>query len=111
MISKHTAIAVQRLIGTQTSYRVDYDDTEQILYENLPEEDQPTQEEIIAMIAVMEAEEALVAYKTERDYGPIPDQLDKLYHDIDTGKFGADAKTGDWFLGCQAVKTAHPKPQ
>ena len=37
-------------------------------------------------------------------------QLEKLYDDIDAGKFGADAKTGEWFVGITSVKTAHPKP-
>jgi len=40
----------------------------------------------------------------------LADQLDQLYHDIDAGKFGADAKTGSWFVGISSVKAAHPKP-
>ena len=36
-------------------------------------------------------------------------QLDKLYHDIDGGKFGADAKTGTFYLGRKAVKDKYPK--
>ena len=36
-------------------------------------------------------------------------QLDKLYHDIDAGKFGADAKTGNFYLGRKAVKDKYPK--
>ena len=43
-------------------------------------------------------------------YPQINIQLDQLYHDIDAGKFGADAKTGDWFVGISSVKTAFPKP-
>ena len=43
-------------------------------------------------------------------YGSIGEQLDKLYHDINAGKFGADAKTGEWFVGITSVKTAIPKP-
>lgn len=59
-------------------------------------------------------------YKTDRTrpailgisstYPNITDQLDQLYHDIDAGKFGADAKTGSWFVGISSVKAAHPKP-
>ena len=26
------------------------------------------------------------------------------------GKFGEDAKTGEWFVGITSVKTANPKP-
>ena len=43
-------------------------------------------------------------------YDSIPNQLDQLYHDIDSGKFGADAKTGEWFIGISSVKIANPKP-
>ena len=47
---------------------------------------------------------------TVSGYGSIGEQLDKLYHDINAGKFGADAKTGEWFVGITSVKTAIPKP-
>jgi len=37
-------------------------------------------------------------------YTLIKEQLDLLYHDIDSDKFGADAKTGGFYLGRKAVK-------
>ena len=43
-------------------------------------------------------------------YISLSDQLDQLYHDIDAGKFGADAKTGSWFVGITSVKNSYPKP-
>ena len=43
-------------------------------------------------------------------YPNIGTQLDQLYHDINAGKFGANAKTGEWFVGISSVKSAHPKP-
>ena len=43
-------------------------------------------------------------------YPGMAEQLDQLYHDINAGKFGADAKTGDWFVGISSVKTSFPKP-
>ena len=43
-------------------------------------------------------------------YPVITDQLDQLYHDIEAGKFGADAKTGSWYVGITSVKTSYPKP-
>ena len=43
-------------------------------------------------------------------YPLITEQLDQLYHDIESGKFGANAKTGSWFVGITSVKTAYPKP-
>ena len=48
--------------------------------------------------------------KFANTYPTLPDQLDQLYHDIESGKFGADAKTGSWFVGISSVKAAHPKP-
>ena len=43
-------------------------------------------------------------------YPSLYEQFDQLYRDINAGKFGADAKTGEWFVGITSVKTAHPKP-
>ena len=42
-------------------------------------------------------------------YSLIRDQLDKLYHDIDSGKFGDTAKTGAFYLARKAVKDKYPK--
>ena len=69
--------------------------------------------------AAWAVEKAATAYKKNRvtgigttisGYGSIGEQLDQLYHDINAGKFGADAKTGDWFVGITSVKTLNPKP-
>ena len=43
-------------------------------------------------------------------YPSIVEQLDKLWHDIDGGKLGADAKTGSWYLAIKQVKDDSPKP-
>ena len=37
-------------------------------------------------------------------YPYLLDQLDALWHDIDDGKLGADAKTGTWYLAVKTVK-------
>jgi hypothetical protein len=37
-------------------------------------------------------------------YTLIKEQLDLLYHDIDSDKFGANAKTGSFYLARKAVK-------
>ena len=54
------------------------------------------------------------SFRTDRmidgSYPSIPDQLDKLYHDIDDGKFGTDAKTGAWYLAIKATKDKFTKP-
>jgi hypothetical protein len=42
-------------------------------------------------------------------YENLATQLDKLYHDIDSGKLGNDAKTGDFYVGRKAVKDKYPK--
>ena len=71
-----------------------------------------------AEVASDAAKEASIKYINERregtattaGYGSFGEQLDKLYHDINAGKFGADAKTGEWFVGISSVKTAFPKP-
>ena len=43
-------------------------------------------------------------------YALLQTQLDQLWHDIDDGKFGSDAKTGSWFVGISSVKSMFPKP-
>ena len=53
--------------------------------------------------------ERVVGVGTTAGYESIANQLDQLYHDIDTGKFGSDAKTGVWFVGISSVKTAIAK--
>ena len=47
------------------------------------------------------------AYKMEREYPSIQDQLDMLYHAIDSGALD---KTSDFYTSIKAVKDAHPKP-
>ena len=46
---------------------------------------------------------------TTSGYSTITEQLDQLYRDINAGKFGSDAKTGEWFVGISSVKTIFPK--
>ena len=55
-------------------------------------------------------EERIVGTATTSGYDSLTNQLDQLYRDINAGKFGADAKTGEWFVGISSVKTAFPKP-
>ena len=51
----------------------------------------------------------VVGVGTTAGYETIANQLDQLYHDIDAGMFGSDAKTGVWFVGISSVKTAIAK--
>lgn len=51
-------------------------------------------------------------YKSKRaaEYPQIAEQLDKLFHDIDDGLLGEDAKTGSLYLALKEVKDDNPKP-
>lgn len=42
-------------------------------------------------------------------YKGIAEQLDLLWHDIDAGKFGDTAKTGEWYKEVKAVKDRFTK--
>tara|TARA_Y100000114_G_scaffold61614_1_gene56493 strand:+ start:633 stop:917 length:285 start_codon:yes stop_codon:yes gene_type:complete len=75
-----------------------------------------TSDEVAARETVA-TENAKVLYKQKRTvgagvsvYSGISEQLDQLYRDVAAGKFGADAKTGEWFVGITSVKTLNPKP-
>ena len=46
--------------------------------------------------------------KRSRYYTTTNEQLDLLYHDIDSGKFGDAAKTGGFYLARKAVKDKYP---
>ena len=72
--------------------------------------DEITEREAIA------TENAKTKYITDRQingtviYDGISEQLDQLFRDVDSGKFGADAKTGEWYIAVKKVKDANPKP-
>ena len=61
-------------------------------------------------------EKAANKYKNDRTtfgvkvYPELPEQLDQLYRDITAGKFGNDAKTGEWYIAIKEVKDTNPKP-
>jgi len=60
---------------------------------------------------VLELQEA-TEYQMARAlaYPQIAEQLDKLFHDIDDGLLGEDAKTGSLYLALKEVKDDNPKP-
>ena len=72
--------------------------------------DEVTEREAIA------TENAKTKYITDRQingtviYDGISEQLDQLFRDVDSGKFGADAKTGEWYIAVKKVKDANPNP-
>lgn len=40
----------------------------------------------------------------------LEEQLDMLYHDIDSGLFGEQAKSGSFYSHIKEIKEANPKP-
>jgi len=63
---------------------------------------------ITAEITRLQTEYDSKQYARDRakDYAPIADQLDMLWHAIDQG---IDLKQSDFYTGNKAVKDAHPK--
>jgi hypothetical protein len=51
---------------------------------------------------------ATTSTKRAAYYETLGNQLDKLYHDISSGKLGEDAKTSNFYLGRKAVKDKFP---
>ena len=62
--------------------------------------------------AAAKTEEDALKYKVSREinYLSLPEQFDQLFRDITAGKFGDDAKTGEWYIAIKAIKDANPKP-
>ena len=65
----------------------------------------PTEEEVNAKIEELQFQE-----NRAKAYPELAEQLDKLYHDIDGGLLGEDAKTGSLYLALKQVKDDNPKP-
>lgn len=49
-------------------------------------------------------------YKFPRNYGSIGQQLDDLWHDINNGFFGDNAKNSQWYKTIKDIKDRYPKP-
>lgn len=77
---------------------------------------QPSNSVILAKAAELqtaaETEYTNQAYARSRKsvYPALAEQFDLLYHDIQAGKLGIAATTGNWYVGITSVKTAYPKP-
>jgi len=74
--------------------------------------DKPTEEELNTLLANKQAEYDASQYQRDRAvaYPALAEQLDKLFHDIDGGLLGEDAKTGSLYLALKEVKDDNPKP-
>jgi len=99
-----------------------WSDSKNKIYANLIVHDggsKPTESDCTTGLTSLQSawDEENKQYKVERvqgvgttaGYPQISIQLDQLYHDIDAGKFGSNAKTGVWFVGITSVKTAIAK--
>ncbi len=73
---------------------------------------QPSEAEIEAAHAEWQAEQDATKYQRDRaaEYPEIGDQLDMLWHAIDTGDWtAAKVKTTEFYTALKAVKDANPK--
>lgn len=73
----------------------DYEDVKDFL---------PTWAEILAEHQDNLAEYAAYAGKRQREYPDWRDQLDLIYHDIDSGKLGEAAKTSEFYVKIKEIK-------
>ena len=45
----------------------------------------------------------------KEEYKEIKEQLDSLWHDVNSGFFGDNAKNSNWYKGIKAIKEKYPK--
>lgn len=57
----------------------------------------------------LELPSSTYANKRAKYYPNGAEQIDSLWHAIDDGKFGEDAKTSDFYLKIKEVKDKYPK--
>ena len=48
-------------------------------------------------------------YLRKKEYDQLEKQLDLLWHDIDNGLLGENAKTGTWYSHIKLIKEKYPK--
>ena len=74
----------------------------------------PTEEELNAKLAEMQStwDENNQPHKLNRfaEYPDVKEQLAMLYDDIDSGKFGVNAKKSSFYKSIKSVKSKYPKP-
>jgi hypothetical protein len=96
-IDRHTAI--HSLVGG--NLKTSGENQEKVFY--LDGQTPPSKEEIDAEVIRLQAEYDAKQYQRDRQYPPIGDQLDALYH---AGVFPKEMSDK-----LKAVKDAHPKPE
>tara|TARA_B100002019_G_scaffold288891_1_gene303422 strand:- start:842 stop:1177 length:336 start_codon:yes stop_codon:yes gene_type:complete len=71
----------------------------------------PTWEEVQAGTALEECrDKRLNEYLGGQHHGGLHVELEKLWDDIDAGKFGEAAKTGKFYTDVKTIKEKYPKP-
>ena len=74
----------------------------------------PTEEELNAKLVELQTtwDENNQSHKLNRfaEYPDVKEQLAMLYHDIDSGKFGVNAKKSSFYKSIKSVKSKYPKP-
>ena len=77
------------------------------------------QSEVDAARVILNNEYSANLYKTKRTglgeiagttYESWREQFDQLFRDVAAGKFGADAKTGEFYTFIKTIKDNNPKP-
>ena len=99
------------------------EDYETLQWDESNTDTKPTKAELDAEISRLDAEHLAKRYQRQRtndvsermsgiqtSYPKLAEQLDQLFHDIESGKFGDTAKTGNWYVGISSVKNTFPKP-
>ena len=71
----------------------------------------PTDEQIASYETAANSKDTLtdILNKRKTEYLSYNEQLDKLWHDINDGKFGDTAKTSTWYTHIKSVKDANSK--
>jgi len=105
------------LVFMHTGQWFGWSDYKNKVYENLiihdASKEKPTKEFLESELARQQAEYDAQEYGRNRSiaYPRIQDQLDMLWHAVDTGDWtAAKVKTTEFYTAIKAVKDANPKP-
>jgi hypothetical protein len=108
-MTEPTIIDALKYFNTEITDWYGWSDTGEMTYDKIflrnSDATLPTEEEVTDKL-----EELTVEYNRFVAYPDLREQLDKLFHDIDGGLLGEDAKTGSLYLALKEVKDNNPKP-
>jgi hypothetical protein len=108
-MTEPTMIDALKYFNTEIENWYGWSDTGEMTYDKIflqnSDATLPTEEEVTDKL-----EELTIEYNRYVSYPDLREQLDKLFHDIDSGLLGEDAKTGSLYLALKEVKDNNPKP-